>query len=397
MQRSPLGGRGFESFSEDPYLAGAMGAAVVNGIQSTGVSATIKHYVANDQEHQRQSVNAIVSERALREIYLMPFQIAQRDASPWCYMTAYNRVNGTHVSESPRLIRDVLRKEWGFDGLVMSDWFGTYSTSEAIKAGLDLEMPGPPLLRGAQVAHALGCRKLLPRDIDACVRELLKLIKKVQPLSIPEDAEEGTIDTPATASTLRTIGANSLVLLKNTNSLLPFNKSKSTAIIGPNAAIAAYCGGGSAALAPYHAITPLSGLQAQCSNTKYTLGAPGWKKLPVMSLRTLTTHNGKEGVQGMTMKVFLDPPSKPQRQQIDEVYVKKSDILLVDYQHPRLPEDLLYYVSLLGTFIPDQDSEYEFSLSVAGTGKLYVDGDMVVDNETKQTAGDSFLRRGDDR
>ncbi len=123
MQRSPLGGRGFESFSEDPYLAGAMGAATVNGIQSTGVSATIKHYVANDQEHERQSVNSIVSERALREIYLMPFMITQRDASPWCYMTSYNRVNGTHCSENPRLLKDVLRKEWGFDGMVMSDWY----------------------------------------------------------------------------------------------------------------------------------------------------------------------------------------------------------------------------------------------------------------------------------
>lgn len=122
MQRSPLGGRGFESFSEDPYLAGAMGAATVNGIQSTGVSATIKHYVANDQEHERQSVDSVVSERALREIYLMPFMIAQRDAKPWCYMTAYNRVNGTHASENPRLLKEVLRKEWGFDGLVMSDW-----------------------------------------------------------------------------------------------------------------------------------------------------------------------------------------------------------------------------------------------------------------------------------
>lgn len=123
MQRSPLGGRGFESFSEDPFLAGAMSAATINGIQSTGVAATIKHYVCNDQEDQRQSVDSIITERALREIYLMPFQIAQRDASPDCYMTAYNKVNGVHASESPRLIQDVLRNEWGFDGLVMSDWY----------------------------------------------------------------------------------------------------------------------------------------------------------------------------------------------------------------------------------------------------------------------------------
>jgi beta-glucosidase len=123
MQRSPLGGRGFESFSEDPVLAGTLGGATISGIQSTGVAATIKHYVCNDQEHERQAVNSILSERALREIYLMPFQIAQRDSKPICYMTAYNRVNGEHVSESKRLLQTILRGEWGFDGMVMSDWY----------------------------------------------------------------------------------------------------------------------------------------------------------------------------------------------------------------------------------------------------------------------------------
>lgn len=123
MQRSPLGGRGFESFSEDPVLAGNMSAATIAGIQSTGVAATLKHFVYNDQEHERQSVDAVVSEQALREIYLMPFQIAQRDAKPMCYMTSYNKVNGTHASESKPLINSILRKEWGFDGMVMSDWY----------------------------------------------------------------------------------------------------------------------------------------------------------------------------------------------------------------------------------------------------------------------------------
>jgi beta-glucosidase len=122
MQRSPLGGRGFESFSEDPFLAGAMSAATVQGIQSRGVAATMKHFVCNDQEHERQAVDSIVSARAMREIYLMPFQIAQRDAKPWCYMTAYNRINGLHVSENPKLLKAIVRGEWGADTMVMSDW-----------------------------------------------------------------------------------------------------------------------------------------------------------------------------------------------------------------------------------------------------------------------------------
>jgi beta-glucosidase len=122
MQRSPLGGRGFESFSEDPVLSGNCAAAVVSGIQQTEVVATIKHFVANDQEHQRMAVDAIVTERALREIYLLPFQIAVRDSSPGAFMTSYNKVNGTHVSENTEFLQGILRGEWGWDGTVISDW-----------------------------------------------------------------------------------------------------------------------------------------------------------------------------------------------------------------------------------------------------------------------------------
>ena len=121
-QRSPLGGRGFESFSEDPVLAGSMAAATITGIQSKGVSATIKHFVCNDQEHERTKQDSRVSIRALREIYALPFQIALRLAKPWAFMTGYNRVNGIHASEDPYLLEHILRGEWGFDGLVMSDW-----------------------------------------------------------------------------------------------------------------------------------------------------------------------------------------------------------------------------------------------------------------------------------
>ena len=133
MQRSPLGGRGFESFSEDPYLSGSMAAATIKGIQSRGVSATIKHFVCNDQEHERQAVNATVTQRALREIYLMPFQIAQRDAQPGCVMSAYNRVDGMHVSEHSGLLRNILRGQLEFDGMIMSDWYVEFLELRIVK------------------------------------------------------------------------------------------------------------------------------------------------------------------------------------------------------------------------------------------------------------------------
>ncbi|KAK5939464.1 beta-glucosidase [Knufia obscura] len=389
MQRSPLGGRGFESFSEDPVLAGKMTAATIKGIQSTGVGATPKHYVCNDQEDQRMSVNSIITERALREIYLMPFQIAQKDADPWCYMTAYNQVNGTHVSESPRLIGDVLRKEWGFDGMVMSDWFGTYSSTESVKAGLDLEMPGPSYVRGKLINQALGCGKLREYDVDNCVREVLKLVKKVLPLGIPENAPEHTVDSPETAALLRQISSNSIVLMKNDKNVLPFKKEKATAVIGPNADFAAFSGGGSASLLPYYAITPLQGVKDAAKDVKYTLGAPGWKKLPLLTRMSKT----KDNKHGLTMNVYLDPPSDKSRECIDTVHVNDSNCFLVDYKHPKLTS-FLYYTTFDGEITPSQTAEYEFSLSVAGTAKLYVDGKLLIDNATHQTPGDSFFGTG---
>lgn len=389
MQRSPLGGRGFESFSEDPVLAGQMTATTINGIESMGVAATPKHFVANDQEDQRLAVDSIVTQRALREIYLMPFQIALRDSKPKCLMTSYNKVNGLHVSENSHIIKDILRDEWKFDGMTMSDWFGTYSTTEAIKAGLNLEMPGPSYVRGPLINQALGCGKLLEYDVDNCVREVLRLVKRVLPLGIPEHAPEKTIDTKQTAALLRKVASNGIVLLKNNDNMLPFNPSKSIAVIGPNADFAAYSGGGSASLRPYYAVTPLEGIRSQARDVKYTIGVPGWKKLPLLS-RVAKTKDGK---QGLTMKVYLDPPSKKDRECIDEILVDDSNVFLVDYKHPKITSHL-FYVTFEADFTPDQTSDYEFSLSVAGTGKLFIDDELVINNATKQTPGDSFFGTG---
>jgi len=189
MQRSPLGGRGFESFSEDPLLCGRIAGAYVRGMQANGAAATPKHFVCNDQEFERQSSDSeypniarhchniltlagIVSIRALREIYLEPFRIMQKIGNPRAYMTGYNRLNGLHVSEHHWLLTKVLREEWGFDGCVMSDWTGIYSTDISIKAGMDLEMPGPPVFRGQQIERQLGCGKLAEYDLDPCVKSV---------------------------------------------------------------------------------------------------------------------------------------------------------------------------------------------------------------------------------
>src|SRR5579884_2047760 len=149
IHRSPLGGRNFESYSEDPYLASRMAVAYITGLQNEGVGATIKHYIANEQEHERVSISSEVDERTLREIYLPPFQAAVREVGTWAIMASYNLVNGIAASENPYLLHDILREEWGWDGVVMSDWFASVkSTAASVNAGCDLEMPGPGVWRG---------------------------------------------------------------------------------------------------------------------------------------------------------------------------------------------------------------------------------------------------------
>lgn len=226
MQRSPLGGRGFESFSEDPVLAGLGAAALINGIQSTGIQATIKHFVCNDQEHKRNGTQTIITERALREIYAKPFQIAVRDSAPGSFMTAYNGVNGTWCSQNKRLLDELVRGEWGWSGLIMSDWYGTYSTVEALQAGLDLEMPGPPRFRGEPLKFSVETDKVREHELDERARTVLEFVKACAASGVKEGQEERAEDTPETAALLRKIGAESIVLLKNEGGILPLKKDK---------------------------------------------------------------------------------------------------------------------------------------------------------------------------
>ena len=163
IHRHPLAGRNFECYSEDPYLTARIAVAYITGVQSQGVGSCVKHFVANDSEFERMTISSEVDERTLREIYLPPFEAAVREAGVWSVMSAYNRLNGTYCSEHPWLLDTLLKQEWGFDGLVMSDWFGTHSTADAANAGLDLEMPGPPQWFGPKLA-ASGARRRRRRE-----------------------------------------------------------------------------------------------------------------------------------------------------------------------------------------------------------------------------------------
>ncbi|KAL4737499.1 glycoside hydrolase superfamily [Aspergillus similis] len=389
-QRSPLGGRGFESFAEDGVLAGHLAGYYSKGIQEKGVAACLKHFVCNDQEHERLAVDSIVTDRATREIYLLPFQIAMRICKTATVMTAYNKINGTHVSENKNYITDILRKEWGWDGLVMSDWFGTYSTSESIIAGLDIEMPGKTRWRGDALAHAVSSNKVHEFVLDERVRNVLNLVNYVEPLGIPENAEEKVLNRPEDQALLRRAAAESIVLLKNEDNILPFNEEHSIAVIGPNAKIAAYCGGGSASLDAYYTVTPFEGVSAQSKGeVHFAQGSYSYKDLPLIG-HLLKTDDGKTGFK---FRVYNEPASSSNRELLHELHLVSSQGFLMDYRHPKI-KSYLYYVDMEGYFTPEESGIYDFGVVVVGTGKLLVDDEVVVDNTKNQRLGSAFFGNG---
>ncbi|KAL6787336.1 putative beta-glucosidase I [Trichoderma sp. SZMC 28012] len=389
IQRSPLGGRGFESFSEDPLLSGTLAAAYCNGVQDENIISSIKHFVCNDQEDKRMAVNVTVNARALREIYLLPFMIAIRDANPGSIMTAYNKLNGTHCSENHELLADILRGEWKWDGLVVSDWYGTYSTSEAIRAGLDLEMPGPSRWRTITLSHAVSSGKIDEKVLDDRARNVLSTIKKASKSQISPDIEETTRTTKADRLLLRRAAAESIVLLKNQENILPFKTSRSTAVLGSNAKVATFCGGGSASLNASYSTSVLDAIRGQCGDARFAEGP--FSHLEFSLLDNVLTDS--RGAPGFTFRCFLEPPEMKKRICIDTMYVKTTKFFLTDYSPPQLTDNL-FWAEMEATFSPDKSGLWDFGLCAHGTARLFLDGFEIIDNETRQEPGNAFLGAG---
>jgi beta-glucosidase len=264
MKRTPLCGRNFEYYSEDPYLAGQMATSFINGVQSKGVGTSLKHYAANNQEFQRLSISSEVDERTLREIYLPAFETAVKKAKPWTVMCAYNKVNGTYCSENHKLLVDILKKEWGFEGLVVSDWGAVHDRVASLKGGLDLEMPGPKERRVKAVVEAVRSGALDESVLDESVRRILGIVFKAA-----ETSKGGTFDTAAHHALARRIAAEGMVLLKN-NGILPLKKQQHIAVIGRAAKEAHFQGGGSSHINPTQVDSPFKELQKLAGNAELT-------------------------------------------------------------------------------------------------------------------------------
>jgi beta-glucosidase len=246
IKRSPLCGRNFEYFSEDPFLSTELATAYINAVQSYGVGTSLKHYVANNQEHRRMSVDEVIDERTLREIYLANFEGAVKNGKPWTVMCSYNKVNGTHASENKYLLTDILKKEWNFEGFVVSDWGAVNERVDGLKAGLDLEMPSSFGIGDNKIIQAVKNGQLEEKVLDETVERLLKIIFK----AIDHRKQNATYDKEAHHQLARKIARESMVLLKNEDDILPFKKEETIAIIGEFATSPRYQGGGSSHVNP---------------------------------------------------------------------------------------------------------------------------------------------------
>ncbi|GHO79416.1 beta-glucosidase [Ktedonobacter sp. SOSP1-85] len=395
IHRSPVGGRNFESFSEDPHLTARMAVAYIRGVQSQGVGATIKHYAGNESEFERYSISTEVDERTLREIYLPPFEAAVREANTWAVMASYNLVNGVPASEHPELLQKILRDEWGFDGIVMSDWFmSVKSTAASVNAGLDLEMPGPGLWRGEKLLQAIQDGEVTEETIDKSVSRLLDLLEKAGKFAQPEEEPEQAIDTPEHRALIREAAAEGMVLLKNEHNVLPLQREtlSSIAIIGPNAKAAQIMGGGSAQVNPHYMVTPIEGILAKVgeqTKVDYEQGCTSHKLLPLLDPQLLVNEEG--AAHGFSLAYFN--AAAPEGMPVHQEQIEASERVWFG----PLPEDVnpqQFAVRATGRFVPQETGTYTFSLVSAGLSRLFIDGEEVIDNWTSPTPGDTYFGMG---
>ncbi|CEJ60846.1 hypothetical protein PMG11_09402 [Penicillium brasilianum] len=333
-----------------------------------------------------------MSERALREVHLLPFQIAIADSAPGAVMTCYNKINGQHISESKEILDGLLRKEWGWKGLIMSDWFGTYSTAEALNAGLDLEMPGPTRLRGPLLELAISSRKVSRSTLDERARTVLEFVQRASKAEV--STVESTRDFPEDRKLNRKLAADSIVLLKNESGLLPLNQKtlKSVALIGPNMKTAAFCGGGSASLQPYYSISPYQGIMKQLPpgfEITYETGASSYAFIPELEASDVLTP---EGQPGLRMRFYRDPPSVKERRVVEEIIIQESSWQLMGFSNPQL--DRLFYADIEAELIAPATSPFEFGIAVYGSGSLFIDDQLIIDNTTVQRGGNFFFGKG---
>jgi beta-glucosidase len=366
LQRTPIGGRNFECMSEDPVHSAVIAVAYIEGVQAERVACCVKHLVGNDTEFNRMTISSEIPERVLREVYLVPFEAAV-DAGVRSVMSAYNRLNGTFCSENDWLLRTVLREEWGFDGVVFSDWFGTHSTAPTVRAGLDVEMPGPPRFRSvAQLREAMQRGDVTEPEIDEIVARLATLAEWTGAATTGTD--ERTLDDPAIRAVSRRAAAAGTVLLRNEN-LLPLRPGTRIALIGPYAATGRVQGGGSARVRAAEPSALLPALRERGFVVEHAIGCHIEKTLPALRGDFEVTITDVHG----------ESVTEPARR-----------VQFFWQEEPADGLDAEFGARVSGTFLPDVDGEWRIGLRAVGTATVRIDGDVVVALDEPRSGGSFF-------
>lgn len=382
LHRTPIGGRTFECLSEDPELSAQLASAIVRGVQSQEVAVTVKHFAANDTEVDRMTVDALVDETVLREFYLRPFESTVIDASAWGVMSSYNRVNGHHAANNRELLHEILRVDWGFDGFVVSDWFGAHDTVESIRAGLDVPMPGPSTIYGKKLLKAAEQGVVAEADIDARVETVLRLIERTRADEFPASSVEITVDDEYEREIVRHAAVAGTVLVRNVANALPLEPGSvdSIAVVGPNARATRTQGGGSSGMQAVHTSTILDGLRARYGDhvVSWRRGTSIDKLAPVVEAERMRTP---EGALGWRVDYF-------DRDEVNSTprYSTNTDRSVLTFfgAAPQGVDPFDFTVVVTGEFIPEVDGTHDVSLVITGMGSLSVNGEVVVDDPLGQ-------------
>lgn len=376
LHRTPLGGRHFEAYSEDPYLTGEIGTGYVQGVQDGGVGTTVKHFVANDAETDRFTVNNVVAPRPLRELYLAPFERIVRNAHPWGIMAAYNQVNGSTMTEHRYLQNAVLRGEWGFDGFIVSDWLAARTTVGAITGGLDAAMPGPRTVYGEALAEAVRAGEVDEKIVDIAVRNVLLLAARTGALdTAPPAVDPADLPAPVDGEALaREIARRSFVLVRNEAGVLPLAPGTTVALSGALARDARVLGGGSALVFPDHVVPPLDGLTAALPEgaLTYAVGADPSDELAIAEAGFDLTAVCRDA-SGTVLATVPLPSGQ------------------IQWIGADLPEgvthETLDTVEITGTFTPRESGEHTFGTRGTGSFALTVDDRPLFDGTQDRAPG----------
>ena len=394
LYRAPLNGRNFEYFGEDPYLASRIAVGYIDGVQSEGVSSTIKHFMGNNSEYDRHNVDDIIDERTMREIYLPVFEAAVKEAHVGAVMDSYNLVNGSHMTQNPRLDSEILKKEWGFPGVLMSDWFATYDGVAAANAGLDLEMPSGAFMNKAALLPAVQDGRVPVAVIDDKVRRILRLAIRFGWL----DRDQTDLSIPRYNLQGREVALQAaregMVLLKNDAHLLPLDKHaiRSVAVIGPDAYPAVPVGGGSAGVRPFAAVSFLEGIANELGASIPTYYDRGIPQLNELAERTAFSTAESGGQPGLTAEYFAganlegDPMIRRTDQHIDFGAVAGADIGSPAPAYPAESGSARWTGYYLASKSAPYDAFVQSTGEAGGYYRVYVDGKVVLDDWTEARA-----------